>query len=169
VSLNTSLNIATLINPQWLAWAKVASEASLVMLSVPAALWAGARELLKRVEKNETAALVMAANEAAQIRAEQAAERAAIRAEKRSNLQSKPVQVAQVPEPAPQVANKQPRKHIDLAKLAQVLEDKPDATNDELGKMFDVSGEAARLARKKLPGATEALPNDRIGMDRRRP
>ncbi len=65
VSLNTFLNIASLISPALMAWARVGAEAALVMLTVPAALWAASRETLRRTEENESTAQIIAANERA--------------------------------------------------------------------------------------------------------
>lgn len=75
-----------------------------------------------------------------------------MQAKKAAELAQVPPQVVQVVEQVEQVATKKPRGRVDLVVLARELEQDSTRSNEELGKLFNVSGEAVRLAKMKISG-----------------
>lgn len=158
VSVNTALNIAKFLLPGFEPFAHVLAEGVLVLLSVPAVLWAAARSTLAQVDAKETAQAAQAFDLQEQAKDNEhrrKMEDKKLAAELRK-LENKPAQVVQVAEQVPQVEAKKKRGRVDLVRLAQELASRPDATNEELAKLFDVSGEAVRLARQKITSGTGA-------------
>lgn len=141
------------------------AELALGLLSVPVAWLVATRHEITMVGVREETAKA----DAAALRAEAEANAAKIRAEERqfaldliaakgaekraNQLAQVEKQLVQAATSPVQVATSPVQGHIDLVVLAEMLKQVPQPTNKELGKLFHVTGEAVRLARKnKLNG-----------------
>lgn len=169
VLLNLILSSAEAISPAALVWAKIAAGADLAMLSVPAAILAALQSQMRNQDKQAAVAKQDADGRYAIELAEKAAAddrdkkfqlemlKIKLDAKAKENDKKRESKLEQLGQLVSQVAPtqqnplpSQKRGHIDLALLASKLDQDPSQTNDELGKFFGVSGEAVRLARKKL-------------------
>ena len=160
-TVNLGLNAFNLPNTP-ASWGQGLAELALGLLAIPVAWLVATRHEIATAE----AKIEMENSKAAGLRSEQDAKDAAIRAEERAHelaliaangaekranqLAKAQKQVVQVPQVAPQVATSPAGGRIDLVVLASKLQQDPTLTNKALGKFFHVSGEAVRLARKKL-------------------